>query len=129
MARKPRPSRVPTRGSANDFKAVTAERAARVYRLLKLLGAGPQPRTTLIRRLRLDIRGFYRDLELLRAAHIDVPLKNQRYTLTGSVKEAIARLPFPDPYLTLGEARELAKGRSPAHRKLKSQLSRIIKGG
>jgi hypothetical protein len=108
---------------------VTGERAARVYRLLKLLGVGPQPRTTLTRRLRLDIRGFYRDLELLRAAHIEVPLKNQRYTLTGSVKEAIARLPFPDPHLTLGEARELAKGRSPAHRKLKSQVNRIIKGG
>jgi hypothetical protein len=108
---------------------VTAERAARVYRLLKLLGAGPQPRTTLIRRLRLDIRGFYRDLELLRASKIDVPLKNQRYTLTGSVKKAIARLPFPDPHLTLGEARELSKGRSPAHRKLKSQVNRIIKRG
>ena len=129
MARKPRPRRAPKRGSASAFKAVTAERAARVYRLLKLLGAGPQARITLTRRLRLDIRGFYRDLELLRTAHIDVPLKDQRYTLIGSVKEAIARLPFPDPHLTLGEARELSKGRSPAHRKLKSQVNRIIKGG
>ena len=128
MARKPRSRQASKRGAANAFKAVTEERAARVYRLLKLLGAGPQARTTLTRRLRLDIRGFYRDLELLRAAQIDVPLKNQRYTLTGSVKEAIARLPFPDPHLTLGEARELAKGRSPAHRKLKSQVNRIIKG-
>ena len=34
MARKPRPSRAPKRGSASAFKAVTAERAARVYRLL-----------------------------------------------------------------------------------------------
>jgi hypothetical protein len=77
----------------------------------------------------LDIRGFYRDLELLRTAHIEVPLKEDRYALVGSVKEAIARLPFPDPHLTLGEAKELAKGRSPAHRKLKKQVNRIIMGG
>jgi len=107
---------------------VTAERAARVYRLLKLLGAGPQARGSLIRRLHLDIRGFYRDLELLRTARIEVPLRNQRYTLVGGVKEAIARLPFPDPHLTLGEAKELAKGRTPAHRKLKSQVNRIVRG-
>jgi hypothetical protein len=55
-------------------------------------------------------------------------LRNQRYTLVGGVKEAIARLPFPDPHLTLGEARELAKGRTPAHRKLKSQVNRIVRG-
>ncbi len=128
MARKPRPTRAPKRASPSAFKAVTAERAARLYRLLKLLGAGAQARTTLTRRLRLDIRGFYRDLELLRAARIDVPLKNQRYILTRGVKNAVARLPFPDPHLTLGEARELAKGRSPAHRKLKSQVKRIVKG-
>ncbi len=128
MARKPRPARAPKRGSPRAFKAVTAERAARVYRLLKLLGAGPQARGSLIRRLHLDIRGFYRDLELLRTARIEVPLRNQRYTLVGGVKEAIARLPFPDPHLTLGEAKELAKGRTPAHRKLKSQVNRIVRG-
>jgi hypothetical protein len=106
---------------------VTAERAARLFRLLTLLGAGPQARATLVRRLHLDIRGFYRDLVLLRSAKIDVPLKNQRYALEDPVKEAIARLPFPDPHLTLGEAKELAKGRSPAHRKLRSQLNRIVR--
>jgi hypothetical protein len=126
MARKPRQTRAPKRAEA--FKAVTAERAARLYRLLKLLGAGPQGRGNLVQRLHLDIRGFYRDLELLRAAHIDVLLTNQHYSLTGRVKEAIARLPFPDPHLTLGEATELAKGRSPAHRKLKAQVKRIVKG-
>jgi hypothetical protein len=76
----------------------------------------------------LDIRGFYRDLELLRAADIDVPLHEERYALIGTAKGAISRLPFPDPHLTLGEAQELAKGRTPAHRKLKSQVNRIVKG-
>jgi len=126
MARKPRQSRAPKRAEA--FKAVTAERAARLYRLLKSLGAGPQSRSKLLRRLHLDIRGFYRDMELLRTADIEVLLHGRRYILNGKVAEAIARLPFPDPHLTLGQAIQLAKGRSPAHLKLKSQVNRIIKG-
>jgi len=41
-------------------------RAARLYRLLSMLGRGPQTRVALIRRLRLGLRGYYRDLEVLR---------------------------------------------------------------
>ena len=114
----------PTRSSATA-KAVTAERAARLYRLLQLLGT-PQTRESLTRRLRLDVRGFYRDLELLRASGIELPLLDGRYRLQVDVENAIARLPFPDPRLTLGEARQLAKGRTPAHRKLKEQIVAII---
>jgi hypothetical protein len=55
-------------------------------------------------------------------------LRGRRYFLTGKVTEAIARLPFPDPHLTLGQAIQLAKGRSPAHLILKSQVNQIIKG-
>src|SRR5437588_9476603 len=95
-----------TRATAPS-KTVTAERAARLYRLLKLLAAGPQSRAALTRRLRLDVRGFYRDLELLRGAGIDLPLLNGRYTLHDKVADAVARLPFPDPRLTLGEAGQL----------------------
>jgi hypothetical protein len=109
-------------------RTVTADRAARLYRLLKLLGTGAQTRTSLVRRLRLDVRGFYRDLELLRAAGIAVPLANRRYGLKEPVDAATARLPFPDPHLVLGEAIQLAKGHGPAHRKLKGQVQRIIKG-
>jgi hypothetical protein len=108
-------------------KAVTPERAARLYRLLHLLGAGPQSRSALTRRLRLDVRGFYRDLELLRSAGIGVSLENRRYALEESVDSASGRLPFPDPRLTLSEALQLAKGRSAAHRKLKEQIAEIIK--
>src|SRR5947209_18549291 len=84
-------------------KTVTAERAGRLYRLLKMLGVSPQSRGALTRRLRLDVRGFYRDLELLRTAGIELPLVKGRYSLHDSVGEAIGRLPFPDPRLTLGE--------------------------
>jgi predicted DNA-binding transcriptional regulator YafY len=109
----------------STLKAVTAERAGRLYRLLQFLGGGPRSREALIKHLKLDVRGFYRDLELLRAAHIAVTLAERRYTLEESVEQAIARLPFPDPRLTLGDALQLAKGRGPAHRKLKEQISEI----
>src|SRR5437867_7043726 len=102
--------------------AVTADRAARLYRLLNLLGRAPQTRSALTRKLKLGIRGFYRDLEVLRDVGIAVDLVNGRYVLLEPLAGAIDRLPFPDPGLTLGEARLLAKGRSRAHRKLKDQL-------
>jgi len=107
--------------------AVTADRAARLYRLLNLLGKTAQTRAALTRRLGLGVRGFYRDLEVLRAVNIALDLVNGRYVLLENLSEAIERLPFPDPGLTLGEARMLAKGRSRAHRKLKEQLDSIVK--
>jgi predicted DNA-binding transcriptional regulator YafY len=94
--------------------------------MLKILGNGPQTRVALARRLRLDVRSFYRDLELLRAAGIDLPLERGRYALQEKAGAAVARLPFPDPRLTLGEADQLAKGRSAAHRKLRAQIAAII---
>lgn len=107
--------------------AVTADRAARLHRLLTLLGKGPQTRAVLTRRLQLGIRGFYRDLEVLRTIGITVDLSDGRYTLEEKLADAIDRLPFPDPGLTLGEAKQLAKGKSPAHRKLKKQIKQIVK--
>ncbi len=108
-------------------RTISAERAARLYHLLQLLAAGPQTRDVLKKRLRLDVRGFYRDLELLRAAGITLPLRNRRYTLEDDVESAIANLSFPDPRLTLGEAMQLAQGRTPAHRKLRRQIEQIIR--
>jgi predicted DNA-binding transcriptional regulator YafY len=110
-----------------NTQAVTEQRAARLCKLLRLLGQGPQTRAMLMRRLRLDVRGFYRDLELLRAAGISVVLEKRRYRLEDDVDEAIARLPFPDPHLTLGEAAQLARGRTKLHRKLKEQIAAILR--
>jgi hypothetical protein len=106
---------------------VTADRAARLYKLLNLLGGGPQTRAALTRRLHLGVRGFYRDLEVLREVGIAVELADRRYQLREDLEGAIDRLPFPDPGLNLGEVRLLAKGRTPAHRKLRSQLNAIIR--
>jgi hypothetical protein len=94
-------------------------------KLLRLLGTGPQTRAALTRRLRLDVRGFYRDLVVLRRAGIAVVLEAGRYRLDESADRAIARVPFPDPHLTLGEARQLARGRTAAHRKLQEQVAGI----
>lgn len=107
-------------------KAVTAERAARLHRLLRLLAVEPLTRETLMRRLRLDVRGFYRDLKFLRSFDIALPLRNRRYSLTEDVKKVVSRLPFPDPHLTLAEAVQLAQGKTQAHRKLKDLIARVV---
>jgi predicted DNA-binding transcriptional regulator YafY len=79
-----------------------------------------------MQRLHLDVRGFYRDLELLRDSGITIDLEGRRYRLLEKTATAIARLPFPDPRLTLGEAIQLARGRSQAHRKLQRQIADIL---
>jgi hypothetical protein len=43
------------------------------------------------------------------------------------VQDALARLPFPDPRLTLGEAQQLARGRSTSHKKLQQQIAKIVR--
>ena len=115
---KSAPSAVPT---------ITLERAARLFRLVRFLGRSAQSRAALIRALRFNVRAFYRDLEILRTAGISVSLRKNQYVLDDAASQALQRLPFPDPGLTLGEARQLAKGRSQAHRKLKSQIDQIVK--
>jgi hypothetical protein len=104
---------------------VTAERFARLLRLLHFLAGGPQTRSRITRHFKLDVRAFYRELELLRGAGIAVTLAGGRYGLDKDVDEAAARLPFPDPHLTLGEATQLARGRGAAHRKFKHFLQSL----
>jgi predicted DNA-binding transcriptional regulator YafY len=108
------------------LQALTAQRAARLCKLLRLLRPGPQSRPVLTRRLGLDVRGFYRDLEWLRKFGITVVMEEGRYRLDDDADKVIARLPFPDPQLTLGEAMQLAKGRTAAHRRLKGLIRQII---
>jgi hypothetical protein len=114
-------------GPQAEPKSVTAERAARLYRLVRLVGSGPSSRDTLMRRLRLDVRAFYRDLDLLRRHGIALPLAGGQYTLGDDLGTALARLPFPDPCLTLGEVQQLTRGRTAAHRTLQARLTRFLK--
>lgn len=112
--------------SSSAQHAVSADRARRLCRLLRLLGPGGQTRAAVLRRLRLDVRGFYRDLELLRKFDILIELKEDHYVLKGNAEAAINKVPCPDPGLSLGEAVQLSKGRSAAHRRLKALLDRIL---
>jgi hypothetical protein len=113
--------------NAVAIQNITPERAARLFQLVSFLGRGVHTRAGLTRTLRLTVRGFYRDLEVLRTAGIGVHLATGRYSLDDNPAVAIERLPFPDPGLTLGEARQLARGRSRVHKKLRDQLARIEK--
>ena len=99
----------------------------RLYQLVRLLGKGRQTRAVLQRKLRLDVRGFYRDLDSLRTAGVDVVLADGRYNLGQTVETAFARLPFPDPQITCGEAMTLARGKTAAHRKLKQQIRTLTR--
>jgi predicted DNA-binding transcriptional regulator YafY len=116
-----------TKDHQTEARLITLERAARLYRLLQMLDKKPQTRPALAKRLRLDLRGFYRDLEFLRSAGIALPLSEGRYRLEKKLRELLPRIPFPDPGLTLSEAMQLAKGRSPAHAKLRNQIARITR--
>jgi hypothetical protein len=116
--RKPQPK-------TSEPAGVTAERFIRLHRMIRLLAGGPQPRESLARRLKLDVRGFYRDLEVLRAAGIPVTVTGGRYGLSGPADTALSRLPFPDPHLTLGEVIALARGRGPAHARLRQQIGQL----
>jgi predicted DNA-binding transcriptional regulator YafY len=113
------------KGAAAPAHNITPERAARLYRLVQLLGHSSQTRTALIRALSLNVRGFYRDLEVLRQAGVAVALVKSRYILEDAPADAAERLPFPDPGLTLGEARQLARGRTRAHKKVRDQIRSI----
>ena len=105
---------------------VTPERFVRLYRMVQLLAGSPHTRESIARRLRLDVRGFYRDLDLLRSAGVLVTLERGRYRLDQDGEDALALLPFPDPHLTLGAARTLARGRTQAHRTLAEAITRAL---
>jgi hypothetical protein len=106
---------------------LTPQRASRLYRLLTLLAAGPQTRPALLRKLDLDVRGFYRDLEALRGLGIEVaPDPGNKYALVGELDDALARLPFPDPGLNVRDAHLLAEGTTPAHRKLRQRINSFV---
>src|SRR5262245_29849918 len=106
--------------------ALTTSRLARLYRMLQMLGKGPQGRAALLRRLNLDVRGFYRDLETLRTLGVPLDLETGRYRLLESFDDTAKRLPFPDPGLNLHEAMVLAKGKAGAHQKLRRQINELI---
>jgi predicted DNA-binding transcriptional regulator YafY len=114
-----------TKKPADADSVVTPQRAARLFRLLSLLGNGSQTRVSLLKRLNLDLRGFYRDLEFLRSLGVEYSSGNHRYCLACDLESALARLPFPDPCLSLKDAMQLSRGSSEAHRKLRKRIESV----
>jgi predicted DNA-binding transcriptional regulator YafY len=113
--------------SARSRGPITPARAARLYRLLQFLTKRPIAREELARTLKIDMRGFFRDLKTLRDLGVRVRTTHHLYSLSQRFEQAVTRLPFPDPRLKLNEAIQLAKGRTAAHRKLKRQIKAIVR--
>src|SRR3954470_7817104 len=109
----------------SDRSAVTADRFVRLHKMVRLMSESPRTREALAKQLSLDLRGFYRDLDLLRSSGVAVTLEKGQYGLGTGLDKARAKLPFPDPLLTLGDMRTLSRGKSAAHRKLREHLDKI----
>ena len=108
---------------------LTPQRAARLYRLLTLVAGAGQTRRTLLARLKIDVRGLYRDLDAIRRFGIDVVAAEEaRYVLTGDLDDALARFPFPDPGLNVRDALQLSNGNTAAHRKLRERVNEFLHG-
>ncbi len=120
-----RPKKVKSSEIDTLSKSVSLDRAARLCRLIEILAEDSRTRKFILQKLKIDIRTFYRDLELLRECRIQIDLERRKYVLATPKLIAKERLPFPDPGLTLGEAEILAKGRSQIHKKLRKLLQTI----
>lgn len=108
--------------NAIEQRRPSRRRAARLYRFLASLDRQERSQSQLLRRLRVGVRTFYRDLNLLRAWGIEIRLQQSKYRLARSLPESLKRLPFPDPELSFAEAQSLAATRTAAGRRLRRLL-------
>jgi hypothetical protein len=104
---------------------ITLQRAARLYRLVRFL-ATPRSRNLILSELRLGLRTFYRELELLKRCGIKVHFRTKIYVLAASAEPAEGQLPFPDPQLSFSEMTELAQLPGPAAKRLAELLNSVV---
>lgn len=104
---------------------ITLTRAARLYRLVRLLEAAARPRDAVLRELGIGLRTFYRELELLRRCGVKVQLRDKNYVLLTTAEQAEGRLPFPDPQLSFAEMSELARCPGQAAQRLAGLLASV----
>jgi hypothetical protein len=76
--------------------------------------------------LRVGLRTFYRELELLKKCGVRVRHKLKLYQLIPTGSEALGRLPFPDPQLSFAEMAELAGCACAAGRRLGELLEAVV---
>ncbi len=108
--------------------AVTLERASRLAKLLKLISKTARPRDVLLAKLRLDVRGFYRDVKALRDRGVILSVDGHEYLLAEDLDDARGKLIAPDPLLTVADLRALGKGHTDAHKKLRRLYDALVGG-
>lgn len=106
---------------------ISFERAGRLYKLLALIGDGPVGRPQILRALKVGMRTFYRDVDLLRETGVHINTSSSAYVLGDTLSDALDLVPFPDPELTFGDVLLLMKGRSKSHQKLKRLFAQITR--
>lgn len=105
---------------------ITLARAARLHRLVSILGADPKTRERVLSDLSIGLRTFYRELELLKRVGVKVRLVGKAYELQTSLDEAEGRLPFPDPQLSFAEMAELSRCDCEAGKRLAELLASVV---
>src|SRR5580700_3929193 len=104
---------------------ITLQRAERLHRLVIFLAETPSSRASILSELRIGLRTFYRELELLERCGVKVRRKAGLYWLLATAEEAEGRLPFPDPQLSFAELAELARCDCPAGTRLAKLLAAV----
>jgi len=105
---------------------ITLQRAARLHRMVRFLAEGSRTRSAILSYLRIGLRTFYRELDLLKKCAVRVRLKTKLYHLVPTAAEAEGRLPFPDPQLSFAEMAELAQCPCAAGKRLADLLASVI---
>ena len=83
-------------------------------------------RPVILAELRIGLRTFYRELELLKKCGVKVRHRQKLYHLVPTAGGAIGRLPFPDPQLSFAEMAELAVCECAAGRRLAALLAAVV---
>jgi hypothetical protein len=104
---------------------ITLQRAERLHRLVIFLAEIPRNRASILSELRIGLRTFYRELELLKRCGVKVRHKMKNYLLLATAGQAEGRLPFPDPQLSFAEMAELARCDCPAGARLAELLAAV----
>lgn len=114
-----------TRSRRRPAVHITLGRAARLHRLVMFLAESARTRENVLSELRIGLRTFYRELELLKRCSVKIQQKDKSYTLLATAEQAEGRLPFPDPQLSFAEMAELSRCPGEAGRRLAEMLASV----
>src|SRR5438270_4697083 len=105
---------------------ITLGRASRLHHLVMLLAQAARTRDEILAALRIGLRTFYRELELLKRCGVKIQQRNKSYTLLATAAQAEGRLPFPDPQLSFAEMQELSRCPGSAGKRLAELLESVV---